>query len=113
MYTGICGVDWKAKVIAAYKHFSETYDPEVFKQKQLFPSCWDAWLKHLLESNGCGGVIDGYDICFFIGGELFGRDLLREPMDVAIYDATDRNLLRIACAFLRCERAELHGPRHI
>jgi hypothetical protein len=96
VYTGICGVDWKAKVISAYQHFSETYDPEVFKQKKNFPTCWDDWFRGLLVANGCGGVVDGYDICFYIGGELFGRDLLREPMDVAILDATDRNLLRIA-----------------
>jgi hypothetical protein len=47
-------------------------------------------------ANGCGGVLDGYDICIFIDGVRYGRDLLREAMDLAIYDATDRNLERIA-----------------
>ena len=94
VYTGLGGVNWKAKVIAAYQHFSRTYDPVVFAKKS--PDACRSWLKNLMCPNDWGGVIDGYDICFFINDALFGRDLLSEPMDLAIYDATDRNLERIA-----------------
>jgi large subunit ribosomal protein L40e len=94
VYKNLGGFHWKGNLTNAYKHFSETYDPLVFAEKSS--DSWRSWLKQLLESDGCGGVCDGYDICFFIGGRRVGRDLLREPMDVAIYDAIDQNLLRIA-----------------
>ena len=93
-YENLKGFHWQVNLTNAYKHFSETYDPLVFADKS--PRSWGAWLQQLLVEDGCGGVVDGYDICFFIGGRRVGRDLLREPMDVAIYNAIDRNLLRIA-----------------
>ncbi len=93
-YENLKGFHWKINLTNAYKHFSQTYDPVVFKDKS--PTSWGSWLQHLMEADGCGGVCDGYDICFFIGGRRVGRDLLQEPMDVAIYNAIDRNLLRIA-----------------
>ena len=94
VYKNLGGFHWKGNLTNAYKHFSETYDPLVFAKKS--ERSWGAWLQALLVEDGCGGVCDGYDICFFIGGRRVGRDLLREPMDVAIYDAIDSNLLRIA-----------------
>ena len=94
VYENLKGYHWKVNLTNAYKHFSETYDPVAFADKS--EGSWGAWLQHLFEEDGCGGVCDGYDICFFIGGRRVGRDLLREPMDVAIYDAIDQNMLRIA-----------------
>ena len=94
VYENLKGFHWQGNLIAAYKHFSETYDPVAFAKKS--ERSWHAWLEHQFEEDGCGGVCDGYDMCFWIDGVRYGRDLLREAMDLALYDAIDRNLLRIA-----------------
>ncbi|KAH8062844.1 hypothetical protein JL720_13215 [Aureococcus anophagefferens] len=93
-YVGIEGDSWRRDSVKAYGHFSETYDELVFAQKS--DTSWEAWLVNLCRQDGCGGVVDGFDVSFEVNGVKVGRDLFTHPLDVKISNALDANQERIA-----------------
>ena len=94
----INGANWRVEMGQAAVHFLQTYDTAVYdKHVAADPSKWARkWTGHLLEEDGCGGVIYGLPFSLVIKDETYGRCPFTDPVFCHIADVLDRTACLIA-----------------
>ncbi|CAH0375727.1 unnamed protein product [Pelagomonas calceolata] len=92
------GGTWRDDFGRAAVHFLATYDAGVYdKHVAPNPREWARnWTRHLLEEDGCGGVIYGRPCSLVVNGETYGRCPYTDPLFCLLANSLDRTVCRVA-----------------